>query len=87
MTGTAGIIVEGTGGVWRVRTADGEERDASLAGRLKQEMKGHLKLAVGDHVTIEADERDSGWRITAIGPRGGVIARREPGGRGGDVGP
>jgi translation initiation factor IF-1 len=69
VTGTAGIIVEGTGGVWRVRTADGEERDASLAGRLKQEMKGHLKLAVGDHVLVEPDERDSGWRICTIEPR------------------
>ena len=83
-TGTRGIIVEGTGGVWRVRTADGEERDASLAGRLKQEMKGHLKLAVGDHVIVEPDERDSGWRIGTIEPRTSVLARREPGGRYGE---
>ena len=81
---TNGIVTEGTGGIWRIRRDDGTETDASLAGRLKQEMKGHLKLAVGDHVTIEADERDSGWRITAIGPRGGVLARREPGGRHGE---
>jgi translation initiation factor IF-1 len=67
---TNGIVTEGTGGIWRIRRDDGTETDASLAGRLKQEMKGHLKLAVGDHVTIEADERDSGWRITAIGAAG-----------------
>jgi ribosome biogenesis GTPase len=79
-----GIVTEGTGGVWRIRTSDGREFDASLAGRLKQEIKGHLKLAVGDHVTIEPDERDSGSRITGIEPRTGVLARREPGGRHGE---
>ncbi len=79
-----GIVTAGTGGVWRIRSPDGTEHDASLAGRLKQELKGHLKLAVGDHVTVEPDERDSAWRITAIGPRSGVLARREPGGRHGE---
>lgn len=79
-----GFLTEGTGGVWKVRAPDGTEYEASLAGRLKQEMKGHLKLAVGDRVTLEADERDSGWRITAIAPRKGVLARREPGGRHGE---
>ena len=84
MSGTRGIVVEGTGGVWCVRTADGEQRDAALAGRLKQEIRGSLKLAVGDHVTVDADERESGWRITAIEPRTSVLARREPGGRHGE---
>jgi ribosome biogenesis GTPase len=75
-----GTVVHGTGGIWRVRSADGAEYDASLAGRLKQELRGQLKLAVGDHVTVAADERDSGWRITAIEPRTSVLSRREPGG-------
>lgn len=79
-----GIITEGTGGVWKVRTPDGATHEAALAGRLKQEMKGFLKLAVGDHVTLEPDERGSGWRITVIAPRSGVLARREPGGRHGE---
>lgn len=78
------IVVEGTGGVWRVRDAVGETHEAALAGRLKQEVRGALKLAVGDHVTIDRDERESGWRITAIAPRTGVLARREPGGRYGE---
>ncbi len=78
------IVVEGTGGVWRVRTPDGDERPAALAGRLKQEERGTLKLTVGDHVTVEPDERGSGWRITAIAPRHGVLSRREPGGRYGE---
>jgi len=80
----AAIVVEGTGGVWRVRDAAGETHDAALAGRLKQEVRGTLKLAVGDHVTIDRDERESGWRITAIAPRTSVLARREPGGRHGE---
>ncbi|MBL8996446.1 MAG: ribosome small subunit-dependent GTPase A [Gemmatimonadales bacterium] len=84
MTASRAIVVEGTGGVWRVRSPDGTEREAALAGRLKQEERGALKLAVGDHVTVEPDERGGGWRITEIAPRGGVLARREPGGRRGE---
>lgn len=84
MTAVRAIVVEGTGGVWRVRSADGEVREAALAGRLKQEERGNLKLAVGDHVTVEPEERGDGWRITGIEPRGGVLARREPGGRRGE---
>jgi ribosome biogenesis GTPase len=80
MTSRHGVVVEGTGGIWTVRTPDGEQQPASLAGRMKQEERGILKLAVGDHVTIEPEERGAGWRITAIGPRHGVLARREPGG-------
>ncbi len=76
-----GIIIEGTGGVWRVHTPDGTVRDAALAGRLKQEERGGLKLAVGDHVTITSSTQADGvsWRIEAIEPRRSVLARREPG--------
>ncbi len=84
MTAGRGIILQGTGGVWRVRLPDGSEHDASLAGRLKQEARGELKLAVGDHVMIAPDERGTDWRITAIEPRTSVLARREPGGRHGE---
>jgi ribosome biogenesis GTPase len=31
-----GVVLGGTGGVWRVRTEDGETREASLRGRLKK---------------------------------------------------
>jgi ribosome biogenesis GTPase len=84
VSGIRAIVVEGTGGVWKVRSADTEEREASLAGRLKQEERGNLKLAVGDHVIVEPEERGAGWRITGIEPRRGVLARREPGGRRGE---
>lgn len=84
MNAVHGIVVQGTGGVWRVRSADGSEHEAALAGRLKQEERGAPKLAVGDHVTIAPESRGQGWRITAIGARSGVLARREPGGRRGE---
>ncbi len=78
------IVMEGTGGVWLVRTVAGAEHEAALAGRLKQEERGTRKLAVGDHVTVEPDERGRHWRITAIEERTSVLARREPGGRHGE---
>jgi ribosome biogenesis GTPase len=79
-----GIVIEGTGGVWVVRTPGGEQVSAALAGRLKQEERDFVKLAPGDHVTMEPDERAEHWRITSIAPRRSVLARREPGGRRGE---
>jgi len=84
VTAVRGTVVQGTGGVWRVRTATGEEHDAALAGRLKQEARDEKKLAVGDHVMIAPDERGSGWRIESIEERRSILARREPGGRYGE---
>ena len=84
MSAREGIVIEGTGGVWQVRSRDGEQVAAALAGRLKQEERDFVKLAPGDHVTVEPEERGQGWRITAIAPRRTVLARREPGGRYGE---
>lgn len=84
MSTRSATVIEGTGGVWQVRTADGQQMPAALAGRLKQEERDFVKLAVGDHVTVEPEERGQGWRITAIAPRKSVLARREPGGRYGE---
>jgi ribosome biogenesis GTPase len=93
-----GVVVNGTGGVWRVRTESGETVDASLRGRLKKERlkkedRDALKLAVGDEVLIERDVADAkrsehggtaaGWAIAEILPRRSQLARRMPGaGRG-----
>ena len=84
-----GLVIEGTGGQWRVLTDTGEVVTASMRGRLKQgraDDGGKLKLAVGDHVSVESTEvmGQVTWAIHAIGPRGGVLARREPGGRHGE---
>ena len=72
-----GIVLRGTGGIWSVRAASGETRDASLRGRLKQ--ADEVKLAVGDAVVIEPDERGSAWTITEILPRRSQLTRRAPG--------
>ncbi len=74
-----GVVLGGTGGVWRVRSADGSERDASLRGRLKQESKFE-KLVVGDEVDIGEDVRGGAWSIVRIHPRRTRLARRAPGG-------
>lgn len=72
------VVMRGTGGVWEVRTEDGQVRDASLRGRLK---KGDAdKLAVGDEVLIEEDLRGGSWAIAEILPRRSRLARRAPGG-------
>lgn len=78
-----GVVLEGTGGVWRVSTAEHQTVDAALRGRLKQE--DGIKLAVGDEVIIARDERDANhtgaWAIESIQPRRSQLARRAPGSR------
>jgi ribosome biogenesis GTPase / thiamine phosphate phosphatase len=81
----AGVVVSGTGGVWRVHLpGTGETIDASMRGRLKLEREGEtvLKLAVGDHVEVARDASTEAWRIGAILPRSSTLARRSPSGRG-----
>jgi ribosome biogenesis GTPase len=75
-----GVVLEGTGGVWQVRGEDGETRAASLRGRLKKESNEAIKLAVGDDVVVERDERAMTWAIAEILPRRSRLARRSPGG-------
>ena len=83
-----GIVLEGTGGVWRVRMDDGETIDASLRGRLKRESAAGdeppLKLAVGDRVVVEHDDRARAWAIADIEPRRSQLGRRAPGGKRGE---
>jgi len=78
-----GVVLSGTGGVWRVRTPDGNEHDVTLRGRLKQESR-YDKLAVGDDVDIAADVRGGAFSITCIHPRRTRLARRAPGGARGE---
>jgi len=78
VTESPGTVLNGTGGIWVVRTTDGMTVDASLRGRLKQE-SAKMKLAVGDEVTIAQDESEGAWAITEIHPRRAVLARRAPG--------
>jgi len=64
--------------VWRVRTDAGETREVSMRGRLKKE--GAVKLAVGDEVVLEIEERGDQWAIREILPRRSRLARRAPSG-------
>ena len=72
-------MLQGTGGVWHVRAESGETHEASLRGRLKQEREEAQKLAVGDRVVIEIDQRGAVWTIAEILPRRSQLARRAPG--------
>jgi ribosome biogenesis GTPase len=78
------IVLQGTGGVWQVRTDAGETRGVTMRGRLKKETGDAIKLAVGDNVVLERDERNSNWVITEIEPRRSKLARRAPGGARGE---
>jgi ribosome biogenesis GTPase len=91
-----GVVVGGTGGVWRVRLETGETIEASLRGRLKKSNSG--KRADGslrrDTITAAAgtlklavgddvrlDRTDADvWAIAEILPRRSKLARRAPGG-------
>lgn len=77
-----GVVLGGTGGVWTVRAADGATRQVSMRGRLKKD--GADKLAVGDYVRIEAEERGDSWVIAEIYPRRSRLARRAPSGARGE---
>ena len=79
MTQKKGRVVRGTGGVWHVRTESGEVHEASLRGRLKLDREEAQKLAVGDNVVLEIDQRGAVWTIVEILPRRSQLARRAPG--------
>ena len=79
MSQKKGIVLRGTGGVWHVRAESGEVHEASLRGRLKLDREEARKLAVGDHVVLEIDQRGAAWTITEILPRHSQLARRAPG--------
>ena len=79
-----GVVMQGTGGIWQVRTDDGLLFDVSLRGRLKHEAHGSLKLAVGDRVTIGRVADSDSWAIDRIHPRRSKLARRAPAGARGE---
>ena len=81
-TNVRGVVMNGTGGVWTVRTEQGAQHAATLRGRLKQE--GADKIAVGDNVRLEEEERGGSWVIAEIFPRRSRLARRAPGGAHGE---
>ena len=79
-----GVVMQGTGGIWQVRTDDGVLHDVSLRGRLKHEAHGSLKLAVGDRVTLGRIADSDAWAIDHIHARRSKLARRAPAGARGE---
>ena len=91
-----GVVVGGTGGVWRVRLETGATVEASLRGRLKKSNSGKRADGSLRRDTIAAaaetlklavgddvrlDQADPGvWAIAEILPRRSKLARRAPGG-------
>lgn len=91
-----GVVVAGTGGVWKVRLETGETVEASLRGRLKKSNSGKRADGSLRRETITAaaetlklavgddvrlDRADEGvWAIAEILPRRSKLARRAPGG-------
>ncbi|MEP7085883.1 MAG: hypothetical protein ABI884_01000, partial [Gemmatimonadota bacterium] len=67
-----GIVMKGTGGVWTVRTSGGAQHQATMRGRLKQE--GADKIAVGDDVRLEEEDRGGSWVIAELFPRRSRLA-------------
>jgi ribosome biogenesis GTPase / thiamine phosphate phosphatase len=80
--GVRAVVLRGTGGVWVVRTDEGDVYEAVLRGRLKQ--GDALKLTVGDDVLVAPGAAGQHWTIEDIRPRRSVLARRAPGGRHGE---
>jgi ribosome biogenesis GTPase / thiamine phosphate phosphatase len=65
----------------RLKKGDGGRRaDGSIRRDTVDTADRTLKLAVGDEVTLERDERDDVWAIGQILPRRSRLARRAPGG-------
>lgn len=78
----AGVVLQGTGGQWHVRTSDGRTVVAALRGRVKHVTA--KKLAVGDQVELLPDPAGTLWVIHAIRPRRSELSRRSPGGAHGE---
>jgi ribosome biogenesis GTPase len=66
LAGELATVLEGTGGVWRVRTERGEVHDVSLRGRLKKGADARKGTQRGTDVRIA---KDAEWRKLTVGDR------------------
>jgi ribosome biogenesis GTPase len=80
MAGMKGTVYGSQGGVYRVRSDSGDELDATLRGRLRQEARTGDRVVIGDHVEVES-RRDGSATIEAVLDRRTEIVRKGPGGR------
>jgi ribosome biogenesis GTPase / thiamine phosphate phosphatase len=91
-----GIVLSGTGGVWRVQCDDGSVIDASLRGRVKKSNAGRRAdgslrrdtiASAAETLKLAVGDRvllehdaTGAWAIAEILPRRSRLARRAPGG-------
>ena len=78
MTSLIGTVLERDGSVYRVDTAAGEVR-AVLRGKAKQDTP---RVVVGDRVELEPEASGEVHGILGVQPRGSLLERRVPEGRG-----
>ncbi|HEY0303773.1 MAG TPA: ribosome small subunit-dependent GTPase A [Longimicrobiales bacterium] len=73
-----GIVLWAAGGVYRTLLDSGQEVEAALRGRLKQEKRTGDTVVAGDRVYVESHP-DNSFSIDAVAQRKSEIARRAPG--------
>lgn len=73
-----GIVLWAAGGIYRTLLDSGQEVEAALRGRLKQEKRTGDTVVAGDRVFVESHP-DGGHSIEAVAARKSEIARRAPG--------
>jgi ribosome biogenesis GTPase len=73
-----GIVLWAAGGVYRTLLDSGQEVEAALRGRLKQEKRTGDTVVAGDRVYVESHP-DNSFSIEAVAERKSEIARRAPG--------
>ncbi|MBT8396909.1 MAG: ribosome small subunit-dependent GTPase A [Gemmatimonadetes bacterium] len=75
-----GTVYGSQGGVYLTRLDSGEFCDASLRGRLKQEVRTGDRVVIGDRVEV-ATRKDGTATIESVHDRRSQIIRKGPGGR------
>lgn len=74
-----GRILQSTGSWYWLQTADGQEAEARLRGKLKlSDTKATNPVAVGDWVMCHTEDASEAWIITEVLPRSNAIVRQSP---------
>jgi ribosome biogenesis GTPase / thiamine phosphate phosphatase len=78
--GEPGTVLEGVGGIYRVRLDRGPEVEAFLRGRLKREARTGEKVVAGDRVRV-APAGEAEWTVEKVEERVSQLVRAGPRGR------
>ncbi|MGQ0813986.1 MAG: ribosome small subunit-dependent GTPase A [Gemmatimonadota bacterium] len=74
-----GIVLWGTGGIYRILLDTNQQVDAALRGRLKLEQRTGDRVVAGDRVRVELHDEDRSYAIEEVAARKSELARRAPG--------